>query len=87
MTGIHYVTDEKGNRLAVQIDLEKYSKLWEDFEDVLVSKERLNEPRTSLSEAEEKMNRYSFENALKFWKAHNVDLSQFKFDRDEANER
>jgi hypothetical protein len=32
-------------------------------------------------------NQYSFENALKFWRAHRVDLSNFKFDREEANER
>lgn len=31
--------------------------------------------------------RYSWENAVKFWRAHRVDLSNFKFDRDEANER
>ena len=36
---------------------------------------------------EEETNRYSFENALKFWKEHRVDLSNFKFNRDEANER
>ncbi|MDP4198861.1 MAG: hypothetical protein Q8922_15280 [Bacteroidota bacterium] len=30
--------------------------------------------------------RYSFENALKFWKSHRVDLSTFEFDRAEANE-
>ncbi len=31
--------------------------------------------------------RYSFENAMKFWRAHRVDLSNFKFNREEANER
>jgi hypothetical protein len=31
--------------------------------------------------------RYSFENALKFWRSHRVDLSHFKFNREEANER
>jgi hypothetical protein len=36
---------------------------------------------------EEEASRYSIENALKFWNAHRVDLSHFKFDRDEANER
>jgi hypothetical protein len=31
--------------------------------------------------------RYSFENAVKFWKSHRVDLSRFQFNRNEANER
>ncbi len=87
MTGIQYVTDEEGNRLAVQIDLQKYAKLWEDFEDVLLSKERLKGPRTSVEQFVSETSRYSFENALKFWSAHKTDLSHFKFDRDEANER
>jgi len=38
MTGIQYVTDEKGRRVAVQIDLKKHRELWEDIEDVLVSR-------------------------------------------------
>jgi len=87
MTGIQYLTDEKGKRVAVQIDLEKYAKLWEDFEDALLVKERLKEPRSSLTTLEEASERYSFENALKFWNAHRVDLSGFTFNRDEANER
>lgn len=32
-------------------------------------------------------NKYSWENAIKFFNAHQVDLSKFKFDRNEANER
>lgn len=45
MTGIQYVTDEKGRRVAVQIDLtsKKLRDLWEDFEDVLVSQSRMKE--------------------------------------------
>ena len=45
MTGIQYVTDEKGRKVAVQIDLRKHRKLWEDIEDVLVSRSRRHEKR------------------------------------------
>ena len=49
MQGIKYVTDEKGNRIAVQIDLKKYGEIWEDFFDVLTAKRRQNEPRETLA--------------------------------------
>ena len=48
MTGIQYVTDAKGRRVAVQIDLKKYRDLWEDIEDVLVSRSRRDEKRIPL---------------------------------------
>ena len=48
MTGIQYVTDEKGRKVAVQIDLRKHRKLWEDIEDVLVSRSRRHEKRIPL---------------------------------------
>ena len=35
MGGIRYLTDEKGRRVAVQINLDKHRELWEDIEDVL----------------------------------------------------
>jgi hypothetical protein len=38
MSGIQYVTDEKGRKVAVQIDLKTHRELWEDIEDVLVSR-------------------------------------------------
>jgi hypothetical protein len=43
MTGIHYVTDEKGQKVAVQIDLKKHKALWEDIQDILASQERRHE--------------------------------------------
>lgn len=43
MNGIQFVTDEKGRRVAVQIDLKKYGAIWEDFWDGLVSESRRNE--------------------------------------------
>ncbi len=47
MSGIHYVTDDQGERVAVQIDLREHGELWEDFSDVLVAEERENEPDES----------------------------------------
>lgn len=33
ITGIRFVTDEKGRRVAVQIDLKKHGAIWQDFWD------------------------------------------------------
>jgi hypothetical protein len=48
MNGIQYVTDDKGRKIAVQIDLKKHRELWEDIEDVLVSRSRRHEKRIPL---------------------------------------
>ena len=40
MTGIQFVTDEKGRKTAVLIDLRKHRAIWEDFWDGLVSESR-----------------------------------------------
>ncbi len=48
MNEIHFVTDEKGRKVAVQIDLKKHGELWQDFEDVLVSRSRRHEKRIPL---------------------------------------
>jgi hypothetical protein len=48
MTGIQYLTDDKGRKVAVQIDLKKHRALWEDIEDVLVSRSRRHEKRIPL---------------------------------------
>jgi hypothetical protein len=43
MTGIQFVTDEKGRKTAVLIDLKKHKAVWEDFWDGLVSESRTKE--------------------------------------------
>ncbi|MEO8663025.1 MAG: hypothetical protein ABI693_31490 [Bryobacteraceae bacterium] len=48
MNGIQFVTDEKGRKVAVQLDLKKHRELWQDIEDVLVSRSRKNEKRVPL---------------------------------------
>ncbi len=53
MSGINYVTNENGERVAVLIDLKKYGELWEDFSDILIAKQREKEPRESLTSVKE----------------------------------
>jgi hypothetical protein len=48
MTGIQFITDEKGRKTAAVIDLRKHRALWEDIEDVLVSRSRRHEKRIPL---------------------------------------
>jgi hypothetical protein len=43
MRGISFVVDNKGRRIAVQIDLKKYGALLEDFFDGIVSESRRSE--------------------------------------------
>ncbi len=48
LEGIRYVTDERGNKLAVQIDLRKHRSVWEDFQDVMIVESRRGEKSVSL---------------------------------------
>lgn len=41
--GIQFITDEKGQKTAAVIDLKTHKALWEDIEDVLVSRSRRHE--------------------------------------------
>jgi hypothetical protein len=43
VTGIQFLTDDKGQRVAVQIDLKKHGAIWEDFWDGLISESRRKE--------------------------------------------
>ena len=43
MTGIQFVTDAKGRKVAVQIDLRKHKAIWQDFWDGLISESRRKE--------------------------------------------
>jgi len=43
MTGIQFLTDAKGHKTSVVIDLKTHKALWEDLEDVLVSRSRSRE--------------------------------------------
>ena len=48
MTGIQFITDAKGRKTAAVIDLKKHSALWEDIQDVPVSRSRRLEKRIPL---------------------------------------
>ena len=48
MSGIQFLTDEKGRKTAAVIDLKTHKALWEDIEDVLVSRSRSREKGVSL---------------------------------------
>lgn len=50
MTGIQYIVDAKGRKVAVQIDLRKHKALWEDLQDVLVARSRQSEKSVPLEE-------------------------------------
>ncbi len=55
MQGIHFVTDDKGQKVAVQIDLEQHGELWEDFYDALTADARRDEPRESFDSVEQRL--------------------------------
>jgi hypothetical protein len=48
LQGIQFVTNAAGEKTAVLIDLKQYGDLWEDFHDVLIARQRADEPRESL---------------------------------------
>ena len=48
MPGIQFVTDAKGRKVAVQIDLKKYGAKLADFWDWVISESRRKEKGTSL---------------------------------------
>jgi hypothetical protein len=55
MKGVNFIIDDEGQKKAVQIDLKKYGKIWEDFYDILRVKERESEPRESLEEVKKRV--------------------------------
>jgi len=55
MTGIQYVTDEEGRKIAVQIDLRVHAELWEEIEDVLISRSRKDEESIPLEQVKAKL--------------------------------
>jgi len=55
MTGIQYITDEKGNKQSIIIDLKKWGEYVEDFLDVIEAKQRKDEESESYSSVREKI--------------------------------
>jgi hypothetical protein len=48
MKGIQFVSNDRGQKVAVQINLQKYGEIWEDFYDSLIARSRAKEPRESM---------------------------------------
>ena len=55
MEGIQFLTNDKGERVAVQIDLRKHGAVWEDVYDSLTALQRSKEPRESLDYVKERL--------------------------------
>ncbi len=55
LEGIQFVTNATGEKTAVLIDLKQYGEIWEDFYDVLIARQRTEEPRESLELVREKL--------------------------------
>jgi hypothetical protein len=43
MKGIQYLIDDKGKKTAVVIDLQQWGELWEDFQNILVSRFKVDD--------------------------------------------
>jgi len=48
LTGVQFVTDEKGRKVGVLIDLKRHGALWEDFWDGMISESRRKEKGTPI---------------------------------------
>ena len=55
MEGIQFITNKKGKRIAVQIDLVKYGELWDDIADCITARKRVHEPRESLDSVKKRL--------------------------------
>ena len=55
MEGIQFLTNDKGERVAVQIDLRKHADVWEDVYDSLTARKRSREPRESLNSVKKRL--------------------------------
>jgi len=55
MEGIQFVTNDRGQKVAVMIDLRKYHEVWEDFYDGLIARLRAGEPRETLESVKQSL--------------------------------
>jgi len=55
MQGIQFLTNDKGERVAVQIDLRKHAAVWEDVYDSITARNRSREPRESIESVKERL--------------------------------
>ena len=43
MKGVHFITDERGNKKSVVLDLDEWGEVWEDFYDGMLADAALQE--------------------------------------------
>ena len=55
MEGVQFLTNDRGEKIAVQIDLRKHGDLWEDVYDSLTARKRAKESRESLASVKERL--------------------------------
>ena len=55
MKGIQFVSNEKGEKVGVLINFQQHKRLWEDFYDVLIARQRRKEPRESLESVKKRL--------------------------------
>ncbi|MDD3581268.1 MAG: hypothetical protein PHW74_09635 [Desulfobacca sp.] len=58
MEGIQFVVNDKGDKVAVLIDLKQHGELWEDLYDSLLARDRAAEPRETLEAVKERLRRH-----------------------------
>jgi hypothetical protein len=57
MKGIDFLTNKRGQKTAVLIDLKRHGRLWEDFYDSIIARKRAREPRESLDVVKDRLRR------------------------------
>ena len=55
MEGVKFLVDDKGNKTAVMLDLDKWGELWEDIYDAMIIESRKNEPSIPWEEVKEEL--------------------------------
>ncbi len=50
-----FLVDEKGDKMAVLIDLKKHRRLWEDFYDLMSVESRRGEPRVEWQKVKKRL--------------------------------
>ena len=57
MKGIDFLTNKRGQKTAVLIDLKRHGQLCEDFYDSVVARNRAREPRETLDTVKDRLRR------------------------------
>jgi hypothetical protein len=53
--GVRFVTDTKGHKVAVMLDLAEWGELWEDIYDNMIAEQRAGEPGMTLENFENEL--------------------------------